>query len=179
MTTRRPAQRRTRPARSGARSPAGTQPPAEPKVRFTSRAAILVLVLTLLMISYTSSMRVYLDQRGEMAAAQAEIAEAKAHIKAARAEKRRWDDPAFIKAQARERFGWVMPGETLYQVIAPDGEALGSAGSLTDPATIAPAELEPWWQEVARSFMLVDHPEVVEEPQPAKKIKPQKKIRND
>ena len=44
-------------------------------------------------------------------------------IKALEREKRRWADDEYVKAQARERFGWVMPGETSYQVIDREREA--------------------------------------------------------
>ncbi len=43
----------------------------------------------------------------------------------------RWNDPAFIRNQARERFGWVMPGEVGYRVIGLDGEVKASMGSVS------------------------------------------------
>ena len=56
-------------ARVAARRVPGSGPsrdlPARP--RFTGRAAILVLVVALLMMSYASSMRAYLDQRRHLA----------------------------------------------------------------------------------------------------------------
>src|SRR5690625_6013579 len=43
--------------------------------------------------------------------------EREAHL---RAELARWEDPAYVAAQARERLAFVMPGETAYKVIDPD-----------------------------------------------------------
>ena len=47
------------------RAAAPGEPPARP--RFTGRAAVLVLVVALLMVSYASSMRAWLDQRHHLA----------------------------------------------------------------------------------------------------------------
>ena len=57
---------------------------------------------------------------------------------------RRWSarsgagaDDEYVKAQARERFGWVMPGETSYQVIDRNGKPLEQGDELTDPNSVA------------------------------------------
>ena len=88
-----------------------------PRPRFTNRMAILVLVVAVLTISYASSMRAYLQQRSHINDLRAQIASSEHDIKALEREKRRWADDEYVKAQARERFGWVMPGETSYQVL--------------------------------------------------------------
>jgi hypothetical protein len=41
-------------------------------------------------------------------------------------EKARWQDPAYVREQARERFGWVLPGEVGYRVIRSDGTVRGA-----------------------------------------------------
>src|SRR5262245_33306196 len=89
--------------------------------RFTSRALILVLVALLLVGSYTSALRVWWNQHSEIQAAKIEIETRRDAIKDLQNTKRRFDDPAYIQQQARERFGWVMPGEVGYRVIGADG----------------------------------------------------------
>ena len=46
------------------------------------------------------------------------------HIDELEREKQRWDDPAYVKAQARARFGYLMPGEQGFEVIGEDGRLL-------------------------------------------------------
>ena len=84
---------------------------------FTGRAAILVLVLAVLAVSYASSLRAYLQQRAHIGDVKEQIAEQQASIDDLEREKSRWDDAAFVRAQARERFGYLMPGETSYVVL--------------------------------------------------------------
>jgi len=77
---------------------------------------VLVLVLAVLAVSYASSARAWLRQRNEIADLTAQIKASQAAIDGLQQERRRWNDPAYVKQQAHERFGWVMPGETGYRV---------------------------------------------------------------
>lgn len=136
--------------------------------RFTHRMAVLALVVAVLVVSYASSMRAFLDQRAHLADLREQIAVTEQEIAVLEREQRRWDDDAFIEAQARERFGWVMPGETSYQVIGRDGEPLAATDRLPG-ADAAPREVpDPWWSQVWGSVEAADHPEDV--PQPATRI---------
>jgi cell division protein FtsB len=146
-------------------------PPARPaRPRFTGRAAILVLVLAVLAVSYASSMRAYLEQKAHLAALRASIAESSENIAALSREKRRWRDDAYIEAQAKQRLGWVMPGEISFQVIDENGEPLGHEDSLVDPERLE-AEREPaWWERAWHSIEAAGNPE--REPDPATRIVP-------
>ncbi len=155
-------------SRGSDRAPASI--PAGPRPRFTNRMAILVLVLAVLVISYASSMRAYLQQRSHMNDLRAQIVSSERDIKALEREKRRWQDDAYIQAQARERFGWVLPGETSYQVIGRDGKPLERSDKLTDPNTLARQVPAPWWHKVYGTLEAADHPKKAAEP--ATKITP-------
>jgi len=135
----------------------------------------LVLVVAVLMVSYASSMRAYLEQRSHIADLRASIAASEADIERLRREKRRWQDPAYVEAQARERFGWVMPGETGYQVIGTDGKPLTPSDTLTDPDTVAEADSPEWWQTAWGTMQAAGHPERV--PNPVEQIGELKKQR--
>ncbi|QRV01963.1 septum formation initiator family protein [Arcanobacterium phocisimile] len=56
----------------------------------------------------------YLAQQEEIRQAKSELAIAKERVETLEEEKALWSDPVFIQAQARERLGFVMPGQTLY-----------------------------------------------------------------
>jgi len=126
--------------------------------RFTSRAVILLVVLAVLAMSYASSMRAYLQQRSHISDLRAQIAQRQADIDQLEREKRRWHDPAFVQAQARERFGYLMPGEKSYVVLGVDGKPLESQSTLTDPATVAQKAPTAWWSAEWRSVELAGNP---------------------
>ena len=136
--------------------------------RLTGRAAILVLVLAVLTVSYASSMRAYLEQRTQISSLKDQIALRQANIDDLEREKRRWDDPAYVKQQARE-LNYVMPGETAYVVLDENGEALDQETALTDPSTVAPKKPVGWWDTAWQSVELAGNPPKPEDP-PASKI---------
>jgi len=109
--------------------------------RLTHRAAVLGLVLLVLTISYASSVRAWLDQRGDIATAEAQIAASRDAVAELQREKRRWADDAYVEQQARERLGYLRPGETGYRIVTPDGEALSEVEEPVDPSEA----VEPTW----------------------------------
>jgi cell division protein FtsB len=133
---------------------------------------VLLVVFAILVVSYASSMRAYLRQREHINDLKSQIAQAEADIAVARREKRRWGDPAYVEQQARERFGWLLPGETGYQVIDANGKPLTGKDELTDPSSIAPEAPDAWWTKVRTSLDAADHPEKLVKPKPATSIKP-------
>ena len=162
-------QRNIRPGARGTDRARATAADA-PRPRFTNRMAILVLVVAVLTISYASSMRAYLQQRSHINDLRSQIASSEKDIKALEREKRRWQDESYVKAMATERFGWVMPGETSYQVIDRDGKPLERDDELTDPSSVAQTVPAPWWQKVYGTLEVADHPKKA--PTPATRITP-------
>ncbi|MCW2826818.1 MAG: septum formation initiator family protein [Marmoricola sp.] len=137
---------------------ARTTAAADPRPRFTNRMAILVVVVAVLVVSYASSMRAYLQQRSHINDLQSQIASSQKDILALEREKRRWADSAYVETQARERFGWVLPGETSYQVIDRNGKPLERTDELTDPASVARQVPDAWWDKVNSTLQAADHP---------------------
>ncbi|RLV56585.1 septum formation initiator family protein [Aeromicrobium phragmitis] len=144
--SRRPPARGSAPSR-GSRG-ASSQAPRRPTstrapvgrptgTRFTARALILLAVVVLLVASYTATLHAWWQQRSEISALEQANRQAEQDIDELHDEIDRWDDPAFIKQQARDRFGWVMPGEVGYRVIGVDGQLQGEVGRLDDPPSQA------------------------------------------
>ena len=131
---------------------------------------MLVLVLVVLMVSYASSMRAYLEQKHHLETLRASIAESQTNITRLEREQKRWKDPAFIEAQARERFGWAMVGETSYQVIDENGQPLAGDDSLTETPTTAAEESPLWWQRAWGSVEAAGNPPE-QHPPPADQIR--------
>ena len=117
----------------------------------------MVAVLT---VSYGSSLKAYLQQRSQIADLKEQIAAREQSIGALEREKRRWEDPAFVQAQARERFGYLMPGETSYVVLDENGQPLESEARLHDPDEVVKVEPTAWWTTAWASVELAGVPPV-------------------
>jgi len=94
---------------------------------------VLLSVVLLLIASYTSSLHAWWEQRDEIQSRKAEIVMRSSAIKELQDDKERWSDRAFVEQQARERFGWVLPGEVGYRVIGSDGKIQGNVPTLDAP----------------------------------------------
>jgi hypothetical protein len=134
---------------------------------------VLVLVLALLMVSYASSARAFLEQRAHIASLHASIASSQAEVDRLSRERKRWQDPAFISMTAHQRFGWVLPGEIGFQVLDEDGSPLHHTDSLSSPESVTEATRPLWWQSawgsvVAAGAAPADERDV---PPPASRIK--------
>lgn len=170
-TARPKGSRRTAGDRSGpaATGPIDDQSDSTPESRpvfrrrtsVTTRAIALAVVLLILTISYASSLRIYLEQRQEIAATKAKITEREAAIGGLQRDLERWQDDAYVEARARERLGWVLPGEVGYRVVE---------GDPTDDTSGAPPPQEdrtPWWERLLGSLKQADQPPPVPAPEPS------------
>lgn len=129
------------------------------RLGLTRRALAVLSVLVVLALSYANSLRIYLEQQAELATAQQQIQERTAQISQLEDELNRWNDPAYVKAQARERLGWLLPGETGYQVIGPDGKPLGTGVVLESENQLPPGEHpEMWFDRLWGSIETADSP---------------------
>jgi cell division protein FtsB len=105
----------------------------------TARAAALALVVCILSLSLAYPLREYLSQRHDIAALETRVAEQQADVAAAKDSYARWQDPAYIRAQAKARLHMVDPGERQYVVVESPTRPGATAPSETPPAT-APGE---------------------------------------
>jgi cell division protein FtsB len=133
--------------------------------------AVLTVVFAVLVVSYASSMRAYLQQQGHISDLRSGIASSKKDIASLQREKARWGDKAYVAAQARARFGWVLPGEVAYQVIGRNGKPLGGGDRLSNPKDIVHVAPTSWWSKEYDSVQKADHPPTAPKP-PANRITP-------
>lgn len=114
--------------------------------QLTTRAIVLLSVVLLLIASYTSTLHAWWQQRSDIQATKAEIVMRNQAILDLEDQMDRWDDPAYVKQQAKERFGWVSPGEVGYRVIGIDGTVQGAdVPTLDSPAEAASPE---WYDKL-------------------------------
>jgi cell division protein FtsB len=142
--------------------------PPRLRANVTGRAIALVVVLLILVISYASSLRVYFAQSQEIAASKAEIAERQQRIAELQAERARWDNPVYVQTEARDRLGWVVPGEVGYRVVDADGKPLGGGQEIDNGTVSAPVTSTAWWTKLWNSVEKADRPAPVPRAHPAR-----------
>jgi cell division protein FtsL len=115
--------------------------------RFTSRAAVLAVVICAIALSLAYPVREYIAQRRQIDQLQVQRQALLARLRALTAEQQRLNDPAYIERLARDRLHMCLPSETCYVVVG--GRPGGGAGATTA------ASLTPWyerlWQSVERA----------------------------
>ncbi|GAA2181326.1 septum formation initiator family protein [Brooklawnia cerclae] len=132
-------------------------------LRFTQRALILLVVMVLLLVSYATTLRVYFDQQHRIAEARQQIAEHEQSITSLEEEIQRWNDPEYVKIQARERLGWVLPGETGFRVVGADGEPYAGGQEIGSGQLPEGEHAATWWETMWASVRTADDPTADEE----------------
>jgi len=109
------------------------------------RTAVLAVVVVLALAVLLPSLRVYFSQQESLQQLSAEKDQAAAEVDDLTNDLGRWDDPAYVVAQARERLGYVFPGETAYRVVDPEivtSENEDVSGAIESPDT---SVVNPWY----------------------------------
>lgn len=88
-----------------------------PERTLSGRLIVMTLVALVVVSFLVPTVRTYIQQRGEIAELEAGIAEQQERQDELESEVTRWDDPEYVRQQARERVNLVMPGERQYHVI--------------------------------------------------------------
>ncbi len=113
--------------------------------------SILVLgILILAIFVLAPSVRTLVEQRQQIADLQASLEEQKQTVEDLTEQRARWDDPAYIKAQARDRLFYVMPGEYPYLII--DDVAAGDAADPKPASTGIEETKVDWASSLLSSF---------------------------
>jgi hypothetical protein len=115
----------------------------------------MLLVLAVLAVSYATSIRAWLQQRSDINTYSAQIAASRSDIKSLTQLKQRLHDPVYLHTQARERFGWLLPGQTGYRVIDASGHVWkAGSGQLTLQTPAGSVVHREWWDRAWRSIVL-------------------------
>lgn len=125
------------------------------------RAAILAAVVCVLTLTIAGPVRTYFAQRTEMRQLAASEAKLRAEIADLEQQKAKLADPVYIAAQARERLGFVKPGDIPYQVQLPPGAVV--AEEVAEQAEAARAG-QPWYTSLWHT--IADEPHNVPSPVP-------------
>jgi cell division protein FtsB len=102
------------------------------KLNSVTVSIILVIVAGTFLIS--SDVQAFLNQRRQIAEIEVSIQQAEQDVEDMQAERDRWQDPVYIRSQARDRLYYVLPGEVSYLVMDTEGldftDTSGTVGAL-------------------------------------------------
>ncbi|MEI7549363.1 MAG: septum formation initiator family protein [Actinomycetes bacterium] len=117
--------------------------------RINTRAVGLALIALTLVLFLAQPAQRYFAQRAQINALRQQVSASEERVTKAKAELERWNDAAYVKAQARARLHFVMPGETQYIVIDPSDKNQNDIKFSGDvPLDVA------WYQRVISTIQL-------------------------
>lgn len=123
----------------------------------TWRLIILVVAVAAIAVTLAQSLRVYFYQADQIATLRVEIQARQDEISQLNDQIKRWDDPKYVKAEARTRLGWVMRGETGYRVIGADGKPIGGDSNVLRTGEGDAADAA-WFDRMWGSVVVADQP---------------------
>ncbi len=127
---------------------------SDERLGFTARrAAVLAAVVCVLTLTIAGPVRTYFAQRTEMEQLSATETALRGQIAELEQRKGQLGDPAYIAAQARERLGFVKPGDIPIQVQLPQVASSRAPGADTP----APAKNDPWYTSLWHTIADAPH----------------------
>jgi cell division protein FtsB len=119
---------------------------------------IFMVVLAVLAVLVTPYFRSWLAQRSALATKEQQVGDLQREVEALQQEKDRWQDPEYVRAQARDRLNFVMPGDTGYVLITPEEEDI-QQDPRDEAAAVAGSDsgavwYEAFWQSVTIAGMV-------------------------
>lgn len=117
--------------------------------RTSNRVLALSAIFFVLALTIAPPVKHYFTQRAQISALKAQLSADNSALQKAREELTLWQDPEYIKSQARERLHFVLPGERQY--IVTEGENKAGQNSTTKIASSL-ADGQPWYSRLIASI---------------------------
>jgi cell division protein FtsB len=117
--------------------------------RTSNRVLALSAIFFILALTIAPPVKHYFTQRAQISALKSQLSADNAALQKARQELLLWQDPDYIKSQARERLHFVLPGERQY-IVTDDS----NSDSNNTPTKIASAltDGQPWYSRLIASI---------------------------
>jgi hypothetical protein len=126
----------------------------------------VLVILALLIAPYV---RPYLAQRSQLADGKQELVRLQREVDALQAERDRWNNPEYVKAQARSRLHMVLPGEVGYVNLEPPSHAATATDPRSAAAAVPPRSDQAWYGTLWQSVRTAGTPST---PAPAPSVPP-------
>jgi cell division protein FtsB len=117
--------------------------------RTSNRVLALSGILFILALTIAPPVKHYFTQRAQISALKSQLSADNSALQKARQELLLWQDPEYIKTQARERLHFVLPGERQY--IVTDGSTTDTNNGSTKIAS-ALTDGQPWYARLIASI---------------------------
>ena len=117
--------------------------------RTSNRVLALSAIFFILALTIAPPVKHYFTQRAQISALKAQLSADNTALEKAREELLLWQDPEYIKSQARERLHFVLPGERQY--IVTNGENNQQQNGTTKIASSL-ADGQPWYARLIASI---------------------------
>ena len=117
--------------------------------RTSNRVLALSAIFFVLALTIAPPVKHYFTQRAQISALKAQLSADNSALQKAQQELTLWQDPEYVKSQARERLHFVLPGERQY--IVTEGETTGNQQSTTKIASSL-ADGQPWYSRLIASI---------------------------
>jgi cell division protein FtsB len=88
---------------------------------YSAEIVTILVVLVFGVFALAPQVNIWFNQRQQIADLQTQVAQAKQDLANMKVERKRWEDPVYIRSQARDRLYYVMPGEVSYLVMDANG----------------------------------------------------------
>ena len=124
------------------------RPQPADRARFTSRAAVLAVVICAIALSLAYPVREYIAQSRQIDQLQAQRQMMLAQLRTLERQQQRLNDPAYVEQLARDRLHFCMTGQTCYVIIG--------AGSRHGSAQVAQAAATAWYERLWHSVQQAD-----------------------
>ena len=117
--------------------------------RTSNRVLALSVIFFILALTIAPPVKHYFTQRAQINALKSQLSTDNSALQKARQELLLWQDPEYIKSQARERLHFVLPGERQY-IVTDDS----TTDSNNTPTKIASAltDGQPWYARLIASI---------------------------
>mgnify|MGYP002654604714 CR=1 FL=1 len=117
--------------------------------RTSNRVLALSAILFILALTIAPPVKHYFTQRAQISALKSQLSADNLALQKAREELLLWQDPEYIKTQARERLHFVLPGERQY--IVTEGQTNENQNNTTKIANSL-IDGQPWYARLIASI---------------------------
>ncbi len=84
---------------------------------FDGRNALVLVMIVVGVVTVAPNVQTFFSYRQQIADMQAQVDAQKKELADMIVERKRWDDPVYVRSQARQRLYYVLPGEVSYLVM--------------------------------------------------------------
>ena len=120
-------------------------------IRFSWFSFLMLGLVVMGVLVVAPTLHLYIDQQHQIAALEKGNADTASKVADLKKQQADWQDPDYIRTQARDRLLFVMPGETSYLVI--DDRPPAPKKDASDVSTEIQSTKSDWLDSLAGSFL--------------------------